>query len=292
MVADDQFPWLTATPVDYDDISEDVDADGDVDVDGDVSIAMALDEMVISIAHHAPDPKSRDVLKRKRTLSKALSPPKVITLTSTNQPTSFTDCLHLSQADGGRGFPKRLKASRSEAFFRPSSPYVRPTAKRSVSMSVSCAPTDHKNINIAHTRTPSERASFTSYTVTRHVLTGYACISHSDIVTPSPLARNSRAVSEISMWTESEDDTPRDTTLQANVDDYEEKTIEDPDVATGGPRNIAIGISDHVDGVEVIVPVKEEGAGVTGESGTDGQLTCVTGLFDEDVRVSVPSSPE
>lgn len=77
--ANEEFPWLHAEPCQDSDRSDEMDVEGNVDdVDGDASISTALDHMVISREQRTTGNDLRDSLKRKRTRSKALSPPKVL----------------------------------------------------------------------------------------------------------------------------------------------------------------------------------------------------------------------
>jgi hypothetical protein len=80
MMDDAALPWLFALPLEDSVISDNMDDEGVCDdVDGGSSIAMALDDMVISnLQGSAKLLLDVDIPKRKRTLSKALSPPKVI----------------------------------------------------------------------------------------------------------------------------------------------------------------------------------------------------------------------
>jgi hypothetical protein len=80
MMDDAALPWLFALPLEDSVISDNMDDEGVCDdVDGGSSIAMALDDMVISnLQGLAKLLLDVDIPKRKRTLSKALSPPKVI----------------------------------------------------------------------------------------------------------------------------------------------------------------------------------------------------------------------
>jgi hypothetical protein len=142
----ERFPWLRSTPFDDPNGSDDMDTEGNGG-DGDASIAMALDDMVISAGQGSVE-GLRDAPKRKRTRANALSPPKVMPLTSARVPMMFSDLLNVSQADGGRGYPKRPRANSTESFRRPSSPPVRPTAGPLVSITVTRAPTGGKDICI------------------------------------------------------------------------------------------------------------------------------------------------
>jgi hypothetical protein len=83
MMANEHLEWLKVLPFEGDVDFADIDAEDKVeDVDGDISIAMALDDMVISSVQESTQFTAvEDIPKRKRTLSKALSPPKVTTFT-------------------------------------------------------------------------------------------------------------------------------------------------------------------------------------------------------------------
>ncbi|KAG1853984.1 hypothetical protein F4604DRAFT_1932954 [Suillus subluteus] len=98
MMANEQLPWLKALPFEEFVDSVDMDADGELD-DGDEDeyISMALDDMVISGMHDSAEVSgSQDVpkRKRKRTTSKALSPPKVMLLMEVEDFQSDPERLH------------------------------------------------------------------------------------------------------------------------------------------------------------------------------------------------------
>ncbi|KAG1762331.1 hypothetical protein EV702DRAFT_1052472, partial [Suillus placidus] len=207
--ANEEFPWLRAAPCHDSDRSDEMDVEGNVDdVDGDASISTALDDMVISREQRTTGNDLRDSLKRKRTMSKALSPPKV---------------------DGGRGYPKRLRANITEAFLRPSSPHVRPQVTPSVSITVTKAPTGGKDITIEDIYPYSQ---------------GRMSISHPDTSTPSSSAHGPRAGRDIGCDTPHADDTHMHTPSTSNVGH-----------ALAGPSIETTGIDDALDVYQPVATV-------------------------------------
>jgi hypothetical protein len=93
MMANEHFKWLKVLPfdenVDFADIHTEEEVD---DVNGDTSIAMALDDMVISSIQGSTQlTNGKDIPTQKRTLSKALSPPKVTTFTDNTIEITFPE---------------------------------------------------------------------------------------------------------------------------------------------------------------------------------------------------------
>jgi hypothetical protein len=74
-------------------MTADIDAEDKVeDVDRDMSIAMALDDMMISSVQESIQLTDvKDISKWKRTLSKVLSPPKVTTFTDNTMDINFLE---------------------------------------------------------------------------------------------------------------------------------------------------------------------------------------------------------
>ncbi|KAG1838458.1 hypothetical protein DFJ58DRAFT_846067 [Suillus subalutaceus] len=176
MMANEQLPWLKALPFEEFVDSVDMDADGDEDE----YISMALDDMVISGMHDSAEVSGRqDVLKRKRTTSKALSPPK---------------------ADGGRGFPKRSRSSHTESFHRPSSPIVQSTSERARIKPLHSVSTQDKGVPIQVIHFLEHPHGFTF-----PESEGDASMPRSETIAdgqsiPSPAFGDTGVVSDISTW--------------------------------------------------------------------------------------------
>lgn len=189
---------------------------------------------------------------------------------------TFPDHVTAFQADGGRGYPKRLRANIKGAFIRPSSPYVRPQVTPSVSITVTNAPTGGKDITIEDIYPYSQGSSVITHRVARYMLTGRMSISHPDISTPSTSAHYPRAGRDIGCDMPHADDTHMDTPSTSNVGD-----------TLAGRSLETTGIDDSLDVYQPVATVAGDTDETRGGSRAGAQSTGVSSPFDEDVRVSV-----
>jgi hypothetical protein len=115
-------------------------------------------------------------------------------------------------------------------------------------------------------------------------MAGRTSILHADIITPSSPVPNSRPASRPASLGSS-DGTQTHTPSNANVD-------EDLVHNSAGPSNAGTGIHDSVDVHQGVRPVSGDDGDTSKESGKRAKSIDTSGPFDEDVRVSVHSTPE
>ncbi|KAG1867654.1 hypothetical protein F4604DRAFT_1927437 [Suillus subluteus] len=274
MMADEQLPWLKALPLEEFVDSVDMDADGefdDGDGDGDVSISMALDDMNISGMHDSVEVvDGQDVPKRKRTTSKALSPPKV---------------------DGGRGCPKRSRASHNGSFHRPSSPVVKSTSGRARTKTLQDGSTRDDGIPIQVIHFVDHRSGFAfPESEGDEIVPGSETIPDEHSI-PSSTLCDTGVVSDISAWSESEE-----SRMQISSHSEGDEVAGNSEDPTNGMSGLGTVSTHDSDGLNIGQAVNQDhqaaGQEMSGSRGISESSIGDAHALDEDVRVFVPSTPE
>lgn len=273
MVADEPLSWLKALPFEEFVDTVDMDADGEFDDgDGDVSISMALDDMDISGVHNSVDVlDDQDAPRRKRTMSTPLSPPK---------------------DDGGRGFPKRSRASQTESFRRPSSPVVQSTSALARAKRIHSRSTQDKGVPIQVVHFVDHQSGFAfPESEGDAIIPGSKTIPDGHSI-PSPPLGDHGVISDISAWTESEEESRMQISSHSEGDEVAEN-IDDRTDDTSGLGIVSNDDSDGRNIGHVVDKVDEEtGEKMSGSRAISQSSTGHTNALDEDVRVFVPSTPE
>lgn len=192
------------------------------------------------------------------------------------------------QVKGGRGFPKRSRASHAGSFLRPSSPVVNPPAIPLLTESVDSKPTTSERIPVEVITINQPQKSVT----TRDADDEEIPQDDLHVTRPNTAVSDNGGVSDISTCTESEDDTHTHISCHAEGN-MVEVVIEDMLSDRAGSTTISKDDTNGlVDGHPVKKVTKETEVSLSGNNDITRSSRDLSLPLDEEVRVFVPSMPE